>query len=129
MICPFRIKENIYYGTLKEQEFQTCLKYDCPAYRYKQISDVTYKDVCLRLIDSDDKFYKELSDKLYPTCRRKETDFTKEEVEDMFTELQTEIEGIEKPLCHSATYAKGCVDKGKVEGLIQQKIDKLKEDE
>lgn len=45
----------------------------------------------------------------------------------MLTELQAEIEEIEKPLCHSATYAKGCVDKGRIEGLIQEKIDKLKE--
>ena len=44
----------------------------------------------------------------------------------MLTELQLEIEEIEKPLCHSATYAKGCVDRGRIEGLIQQKINALK---
>lgn len=44
-------------------------------------------------------------------------------------ELQLEIEELKKPLCHSATYAKGCVDKGRVEGLIQQKINSLKESE
>ena len=59
MICPFRIKEETYYGTLKQQVFQECLEHKCPAYRYKQISDVTYKDVCLRLIDSEDKFYED----------------------------------------------------------------------
>lgn len=52
--------------------------------------------------------------------------YTKADMVSMLKKLQTEIEGIEKPLCHSATYAKGCVDKGKVEGLIQQKIDSLK---
>lgn len=50
----------------------------------------------------------------------------KDDLVAILTELQTEIEEIEKPLCHSATYAKGCVDKGRIEGLIQQKIDKLK---
>lgn len=44
----------------------------------------------------------------------------------MLTELQLEIEEIEKPLCHSATNAKGCVDRGRIEGLIQQKINALK---
>ena len=47
----------------------------------------------------------------------------------MLTELQLEIEEIEKPLCHSATNAKGCVDRGRIEGLIQQKIKTLEEKE
>lgn len=47
----------------------------------------------------------------------------------MLEEIQLEIEELEKPLCHSATYAKGCVDKGRIEGLIQQKINSLKENE
>jgi len=53
----------------------------------------------------------------------------KADLKAILVELQLEIEEIEKPLCHSATYAKGCVDKGKIEGLIQQKINSLKENE
>ena len=45
----------------------------------------------------------------------------------MFKELQLEIEKLEKPHCHNASHADGCVSKWKVEGVIQQKIDKLKE--
>ena len=59
MICPFRIEEKEVYGRLKEQVFKECLRYNCPAYRHKRISDVTYKDVCLRLLDSEDKFYED----------------------------------------------------------------------
>lgn len=51
----------------------------------------------------------------------------KADLEAILVDLQLEIEEIEKPLCHSATYAKGCVDKGRIEGLIQQKINSLKE--
>jgi hypothetical protein len=51
----------------------------------------------------------------------------KDDLRAILVELQLEIEEIEKPLCHSATYAKGCVDKGRIEGLIQQKINSLKE--
>ena len=50
----------------------------------------------------------------------------KADLKAILVELQLEIEEIEKPLCHSATYAKGCVDKGRIEGLIQQKINSLK---
>ena len=45
----------------------------------------------------------------------------------MLTEISLEIEELEKPRCHSASHADGCVSKWKVEGVIQQKINKLKE--
>lgn len=41
-------------------------------------------------------------------------------------ELQLEIEELEKPHCHNASHADGCVSKWRVEGLIQQKINALK---
>lgn len=44
----------------------------------------------------------------------------------MLEELQLEIEELEPPLCHNASRAKGCADKWRVEGLIQQKINSLK---
>lgn len=47
----------------------------------------------------------------------------------MLTELQLEIEELEKPRCHNASHADGCVSKWKVEGVIQQKINSLKENE
>ena len=45
----------------------------------------------------------------------------------MLEELQLKIEELEKPHCHNASHAKGCADKWRVEGLIQQKINALKE--
>ncbi len=45
----------------------------------------------------------------------------------IFKELQLEIEELEKPHCHNASHADGCVSKWKVEGVIQQKINSLKE--
>lgn len=44
----------------------------------------------------------------------------------MLEEIQLEIEGLEKPHCHNASHADGCVSKWKVEGVIQQKINALK---
>lgn len=44
----------------------------------------------------------------------------------MLTEISLEIEELEKPRCHSASHADGCVSKWKVEGVIQQKINELK---
>lgn len=45
----------------------------------------------------------------------------------MLEEIQLEIEELEKPHCHNASHADGCVSKWKVEGVIQQKINALKE--
>lgn len=62
-------------------------------------------------------------------CRKFEADYEtrlKADMVAMLTELQKEIEELEKPRCHNATHADGCVTKWKVEGVIQQKIDKLK---
>jgi len=53
--------------------------------------------------------------------------YTKANMIAMLTEIQSEIEELEKPFCHYATRANGCVDKGRVEGVIQGKIDSLKE--
>ena len=44
----------------------------------------------------------------------------------MLTEIQLEIEEFEKPHCHNASHADGCVSKWKVEGVIQQKISDLR---
>ena len=44
----------------------------------------------------------------------------------MLTEIQLEIEELEKPHCHNASHADGCVSKWKVEGVIQQKISDLR---
>lgn len=57
MICPFRIEERSLGGQYKEQVFKSCLKNYCPAYRYKEVYEGTFKDVCLRLVDSEDTFY------------------------------------------------------------------------
>ena len=45
----------------------------------------------------------------------------------MLTEIQLEIEELEKPHCHNASHADGCVSKWRVEGVIQQKINALEE--
>lgn len=55
--------------------------------------------------------------------------YTKDDFVAMLAELQLEIEELEKPRCHNASHADGCVSKWKVEGVIQQKINKLKENE
>jgi hypothetical protein len=52
--------------------------------------------------------------------------YDKDTVAWMFRELQLEIEELEKPHCHNASHADGCVSKWKVEGVIQQKINALK---
>lgn len=51
----------------------------------------------------------------------------KADMEAMLTELKQDIEELEKPYCHNASHADGCVSKWKIEGVIQQKIDALKE--
>ena len=51
----------------------------------------------------------------------------KADLKAILVELQLEIEELVPPLCHNASHAKGCVDKWRVEGLIQQKINALKE--
>lgn len=72
-------------------------------------------------------------DELCPTCRRKETYLTKEEVAAMFEELQTEIE--EKKFLESncsfmdkAEEKNYAVYTDDISEIIQQKIDKLKKD-
>ena len=45
----------------------------------------------------------------------------------MLEEIQLEIEELEKPHCHNASHADGCVSKWRVEGVIQEKINALKE--
>lgn len=44
----------------------------------------------------------------------------------ILTDIQLEIEELEKPRCHNASHADGCVSKWRVEGIIQQKINALK---
>ena len=51
----------------------------------------------------------------------------KVDLEAILVELQLEIEELEKPHCHNASHANGCVSKWRVEGVIQQKINSLKE--
>lgn len=53
--------------------------------------------------------------------------FTSDEVIDMLEKMKKEIEELEMPRCHNARHADGCVSKWRVEGVIQQKINKLKE--
>ena len=53
--------------------------------------------------------------------------YTKADMIAMLEELQMEIGELKPPLCHNASHAKGCADKWRVEGLIQQKINALKE--
>jgi uncharacterized Zn finger protein (UPF0148 family) len=71
-------------------------------------------------------------DELCPTCRRKETYLTKEEVAAMLTELQLEIEELDSRAGYNgdgmATFSTDYIRKKKVNELIQQKINKLKEE-
>ena len=70
----------------------------------------------------------ELEGKVNPPAKWEEM-YTKDEVVDMLVEIQLEIEELEKPRCHNASHADGCVSKWKVEGVIQEKINALRGNE